>query len=199
MWEILQIHSTSAGNFFYQAKKLLSILHIFTPMSSTFQKITCLVDTGSDVTLISYDKLKTMAPQTYIDKNLKKENVVLKSFSNDGIKIIGVIDLKIKFNAKDEEKPWKFLIVDQDCAVQCIIGNDLIMAYNISIIMNKYTGPKLVSPSGIEIETYNARINAISNIPCFLELNPLEYKVIKVNPHPALNIMEKESLKMQSI
>ena len=24
MWEILQIHSTSAGNFFYQAKKLLS-------------------------------------------------------------------------------------------------------------------------------------------------------------------------------
>ena len=182
-----------------QAKKLLSILHIFTPMSSTFQKITCLVDTGSDVTLISYDKLKTMAPQTYIDKNLKKENVVLKSFSNDGIKIIGVIDLKIKFNAKDEEKPWKFLIVDQDCAIQCIIGNDLIMAYNISIIMNKYTGPKLVSPSGIEIETYNARINAISNIPCFLELNPLEYKVIKVNPHPALNIMEKEKILVEGI
>ena len=182
-----------------QAKKLLSVLHIDTFPQSRYQKLTFLVDTGSDISLISIKKLKALMSDEYIQKHLQKENTVLTSFSNNGIKLIGNIDLRIKFNSKDFTRKWKFLVVDQECLVPAILGNDLIMHFAISINMHPQKGPSLSLPNGLNLETYNAGLDEISQVSCFVELLGEEYKIVKVKAHPALNILNDEKILVEGI
>ena len=173
--------------------KLLATLLVSHPMKNDFEKICGLIDTGSDVTLLTFKKLKALMPEYEINEHLRKENAVLTSFSNNDITIIGKITLPIKLHRNDAVRHYEFIIINQDSIVDMVIGQDMLVQFQLSIL-NSPRGPSIKLGNGSTMDTYHERMEDISKISALIHLNGRESKIIKVNPHAAYSTFKNERI-----
>ena len=173
--------------------KLLATLLISHPMKYYFEKICGLIDTGSDVTLLTLKKLKALMPQHEINEHLRKENAVLTSFSNNDISIIGKIKLPIKLHRQDAVRHYEFIIINQNSIVDLVIGQDMLVQFQLSIL-NSPKGPSIQLGNGSTIDTYHERMENIATVSALIHLKGKESKIIKVSPHAAYSAFQNERI-----
>ena len=173
--------------------KLLATLLISHPMKNDFEKICGLVDTGSDVTLLTLKKLRALMPQHDIDKHMRKENAVLTSFSNNDISIIGKMTLPIKLHNQDAIRHYEFIIIDQNSIIELVIGQDMLVQFQLSIL-NSPKGPSIRLGNGSTMDTYHERMEDISKLSVLVYLKGRESKIIKALPHAAYNAFQNERI-----
>ena len=113
------------------------------------------MDSGSDVSLITLNRLRALVSQPFITANIEKENAVLTSFTNTGIKIEGKLELSFKLNRDGPIKSWKFLIISQNSVVDMIIGNDMLMHFCMSIQVKSKNKPEIILPDGEPVATFS--------------------------------------------
>ena len=159
-----------------------------------FEDITALLDSGSDVSLITLTRLKSLVSQEFIDNNIEKENAVLTSFTNTDIKIEGKLQLRFKFNNNGPVRVWKFLIISQHSALDMVIGHDMIMNFCMSIQIKAKNQPEILLPDGEPVATYYARLNEINECYKDIKLKPKQKAYIKIKPHPAFTAFRNERL-----
>ena len=159
-----------------------------------FEEITALVDSGSDVTLITLNRLRSLVSQKFISDNIEKENAVLTSFTNTGIKIEGKLQLRFKLNDNGSVKTWKFLVISQNSVIDMIIGNDMLMHFCMSIQVKIKNKPEIILPDGEPVATFYARINEVNECQKDVKLKPKQKAYIKITPHPAFTAFRNERL-----
>ena len=159
-----------------------------------FESITALVDSGSDVSLITMDRLRSLVSQEFISDNIEKENAVLTSFTNTGIKIEGKLQLRFKLNDNGPVKTWKFLVISQSSLIDFIIGNDILMFFCMSIQVKTKNKPEIVLPDGEPVATFYSRINELNECQKDIRLKPKQKAYIKIVPHPAFTAFRNERL-----
>ena len=159
-----------------------------------FEDITALVDSGSDVTLITLNRLRSLVSQEFIQDNIEKENAVLTSFTNTGIKILGKLLLRFKLNNNGPTKAWKFLIISQNSVIDMIIGNDMLMHFCMSIQVKSKNKPEIILPNNEPVATFYSRINEINECQKDVKLKPGQKAYIKITPHPAFTAFRNERL-----
>ena len=173
--------------------KLLATLLISHPSKNEFEKICGLIDTGSDVTLLTLRKLKALMPQHDINEHIRKENAVLTSFSNNDISIIGKMTLPLKLHKQDALRHYEFIIIDQNSIVDLVIGQDMLVQFQLSIL-NSPKGPSIKLGNGSTIDTYHERMENISKLSIMVYLKGKESKIIKALPHAAYSAFQNERI-----
>ena len=176
-----------------QAPKLLAKIELQNE-SGTFESITALVDSGSDVTLITMSRLLSLVSQSYVNKHLTNDNIKLTSFSNTGIAIVGNIKLNLKLCREGPTKTWNFLIINQDSTIDMILGNDIMMEMCMSIEIKSKNNPEISLPNGRKVETYYERITSLNKVETEIILNPKQRKIIQVRPHAAFTAFQNERI-----
>ena len=176
-----------------QAPKLLAKIKLENE-SGTFENISALVDSGSDVTLITMSRLLSLVSQSYVNKHLTNENIKLTSFSNTGIAIVGHIKLNLKLYQGGPIETWNFLIINQDSTIDMILGNDMIMDMCMSIQVKTKNNPEISLPNGRKVETYYERITSLNKVETEIILNPKQRKIIHVRPHAAFTAFQNERI-----
>ena len=159
-----------------------------------FEDITALVDSGADVSLITMNRIKSLVSESFILDNLEKENAVLTSFSNNGIKIDGKLQLRFKLNNNGPIKVWKFLIISQNSMVDMIIGNDMLMHFCMSIQIKSQNKPEIILPNNEPVATFYEKLNQINECQKDIKLKPKQKAYIKILPHPAFTAFRNERL-----
>ena len=174
-----------------QAPKLLAKIKLQNE-AGNFEYCTALVDSGSDVTLITLNKLLSLVSQNYLDRHITQGNVKLTSFSNTGIQIVGLLKLKLKLYEGGPIKSWDFLVIQQNSIVDMILGNDLIMSLCMSIQIKTKNNPEIFLPNGKKVKTYYTRLNDLNKIKTEIYLNPRQKKIIKLPVHPGFSALSQE-------
>ena len=95
------------------------------------KKTLFMLDSGADVTLITFELLKTLFPIDSIKMMLRKSPVdSLLSFSNHSMPVIGMVDLHIKWNLDHPPFIMKFFVVDStQVYFPVVIGLDSMMKH----------------------------------------------------------------------
>ena len=98
---------------------------------------TCLIDTGSDINLISALYLKQLMRSDWhkVKELMQPSYIQVSSFTNDKIPIKGVLDIEIKFIESEHGRRVRFHIIREDANISCpmIIGIKTMTAFRLEI------------------------------------------------------------------
>lgn len=102
-------------------------------------QVNCLVDTGSQATLINLSLIKHLR----LEHKIRKTNCVLSSFTKDKIRING--EITIHLTIAGTRAPHTCIVVTEDMECNILLGMDFMRNNDISILAG---ASKITSPNG---------------------------------------------------
>ena len=110
-------------------------------LAESFQ-VTCLIDTGSQATLVNLSLIRDLK----LDQSIRKTNFSLSSFTKDKISTVGEITLNLTIAGT--RAPHTCIVVSEEMECHILLGMDFLSPNNISIFAgtNKITSPQGSSP-----------------------------------------------------
>ena len=91
-------------------------------------QVNCLVDTGSQATLVNLSLIKYLR----LEHNIRQTNCVLSSFTKDKICTTG--EITIHLTIAGTRAPHTCIVVSEDMECNILLGMDFMMSNDISIL-----------------------------------------------------------------
>lgn len=151
------------------------------------KKTIFMLDSGADVTLLTYDLLKTLFPLESVKNMLMKSPVdSLLSFSNHSMSVVGMVELYIQWNLEQPPFLMNFFVVDSlQVYFPVVIGLDSMMKHILdtsfelhkNVLKTKFTMKKPYVAEGKLMTCFK---NALYNARETISLEPGETKFCSV-------------------
>ena len=142
--------------------------------------INVLIDTGSDVTILSYQIFCDL-PRRFC--KLNPSNMRISSASGDNLKVIGAVRLPIKFGSQLIDH--NFTVVDK-LSHSCIVGLDLLKRHNVDLKLSSNT--MIFNGERLPLVPYNSVITK-GRLTENLHIPPETITFAYIQPHASIKNM----------